>query len=119
MDTYAIEYTDTFGGETNYSLVPTRITNMKNGHTVGIVKVTARDRYAWPGGYPLFVVMADGDAMCCACARKNFGLIGRATRDNSRNGWAASGSAINWEDADLVCCNCNGAIQSAYGENQC
>jgi hypothetical protein len=89
---------------------------MKNATIIRQVKNAARDAYAWPGGYPLFVLMTDGEAICPKCAKNNFGLIGRATRDGTRGGWAAAGVDIHWEGLPLTCAHCGEDIESAYGE---
>lgn len=79
------------------------------------VKRAARDRYAWPGGYPLVVVMSDGAVLCPNCARSEFRLIARATRDNDCSGWAAIGAEVFWEGSDEFCAHCSAAIASAHG----
>jgi hypothetical protein len=76
----------------------------------------AQHKYAWPGGYPMYAVMNDGEAMCHACVMDNAKLIVDATINDDRSGWAVAGFDINWEDDDLMCCNCNARIESAYGE---
>lgn len=81
------------------------------------VKSVIRNPYAWPGGYPRFVVMSDGEALCPACAKSEFRLIARATIDVDRSGWAAEGDSINWEDGELYCAHCNDRIESAYSED--
>ena len=72
--------------------------------------------YAWPGGYPLMVVMSDGETLCFKCARKEYRQISHAIRHHDRSGWRADGIDVNWEDADAMCCHCNEPIQSAYGD---
>jgi hypothetical protein len=42
---------------------------MTNIQTLASVKRALRDVYAWPGGYPLYIVMADGEALSIAAAR--------------------------------------------------
>jgi len=74
------------------------------------------EKYAWPGGYPMFLVMADGESVCMDCAEKNEELILRATNDGYEKDWIVSGVDVNWEDPDLFCANCNERIESAYGE---
>ena len=80
------------------------------------VKRAAREKYAWPGGYPLFIVMTDGEALCVTCARKEYKLIAASTRSGSRDGWEAGGVDINYEDSELFCANCNNQIEAAYDE---
>ncbi|MFO0849263.1 MAG: hypothetical protein U0871_12015 [Gemmataceae bacterium] len=63
--------------------------------------------FAWPGGYPLVYVFADGGACCPDCVNRNVGLIDRANRGeparNSHGGWVIDGVEPNYEDADLSC----------------
>ncbi len=82
------------------------------------VKAAIREPYAWPGGYPVAILMADGDCLCPGCARENFrAIVGSTLRRNlERDGWEAAGSEINWEDADMTCAHCGDLIPSAYGE---
>lgn len=85
------------------------------GEVIVAVKRAIKEVYAWPGAYPLFIVCRDGGALCVKCAKKNIGLIAEATAHSSRDGWAAAGVDINWEDRDLHCDNCCKRIESAYG----
>ena len=80
------------------------------------VKHAIRNGYAWPGGYPLYVIMSDGVALSCAAARENWQAIVRSTIQGARDGWCAEGAAINWEDAGLVCDHTGAPIESAYGD---
>lgn len=88
----------------------------KQGEIIVQVKKAAKEQYAWPGGYPLFIVLSDGAALCTACAKKELGLIATATAQNYRDGWKAEGVDVNWEDADLYCDHCSTRIESAYAE---
>ena len=80
------------------------------------VKRAIRDGYAWPGGYPLYVVMADGEALSCAAAHQHWRAIVWSTLHGAREGWAVAGAAINWEDGALYCCHSGARIASAYAE---
>lgn len=75
-----------------------------------------QEKYAWPGGYPLFAIMSDGEGMCVDCALKEWRYIYSSTKEHSWDGWRLEGVAVNWEDADMVCCHCGKEIESAYGE---
>ena len=90
---------------------------MKNQTQIRAAKELARNPYAWPGGYPKFAVMSDGECMCALCVKENFPLIARATRDDDKwGGWSLVGVDINWEDQDMTCAHCGESIESAYGE---
>lgn len=73
-------------------------------------------KYAWPGGYPLFLVMGDGGCLCAACIDSERGLIHQAALEGHRSGWEPAGVEVNWEDPDLFCDHCNARIESAYAE---
>ncbi len=74
--------------------------------------------YAWPGGYPMYAVMNDGECLCFKCAKANAKLIIADTRANDRHsGWTFAAHDINWEDASLYCAHCNTRIESAYAED--
>lgn len=78
------------------------------------VKRAIRDKYAWPGGYPLYVVMDDGEALSVEAARENWREIVRETLQGLSGGWRALGVDINWEDAELCCAHTGERIESAY-----
>lgn len=80
------------------------------------VKRAIREPYAWPGGYPLYVVMADGESLSVAAAREQWAQIVRSTLQRSRDGWASAGVDVNWEDAEMICAHTGEPIASAYGE---
>lgn len=80
------------------------------------VKDAIRNVYAWPGGYPLYILMHDGEVLCVACGRKEFRQIARSTITHALDGWTADDAGINWEDNELQCSHCNTVIPSAYGK---
>ena len=87
--------------------------------TVAQLKATLRagDK-TWPGFYPLFLIMADGEAMSFESARKEFRQIADAIRSNdTRSGWRVTGCEINYEDSELLCCHSGERIPSAYGDD--
>lgn len=80
------------------------------------IKHAIRDKYAWPGGYPLYLVMCDGESMSIDAARENYKLICRAyITGDYRDSWAAYDADINYEDENLYCAHTNKKIESAYG----
>lgn len=68
--------------------------------------------YAWPGGYPCALLMADGEAICAQSARENYRLI----RRQSGRDWTAIDVFIHWMGEPLHCAHSGAEIQSAYGE---
>lgn len=72
--------------------------------------------YAWPGGYPLFLLLSDGETLCFDCGVKEFRSIARSMRDRSNDGWRVVGCDANYEDAGMHCAHCGERIPSAYSE---
>ena len=83
----------------------------------------AAQKWAWPGGYPVYAITEDGAALCPECLIGNLRLIVLATHDHEANPpgfdpqWAVVSCEVNWEDAHLVCSHCCDWIPSAYGED--
>ena len=78
-------------------------------------KALADGPYAWPGGYPVYFVCEDGDALSFKAAEENAELI----RDDIISGfgsWVLIGTSINWEDGFLFCSHTGEQIQFAYGD---
>lgn len=67
--------------------------------------------YAWPGGYPMALMMLDGEVIDSKAARENYRLIRRETgRD-----WTPIDVFIHWEGEPLICAHSGREIESAYG----
>jgi len=78
-----------------------------------------RNKFAWPGGYPLALLMADCECICPDCAKANWRQVSRATKHaGTDKHWEVSQVFVNWEDDDLYCAHCNKHIESAYGESK-
>lgn len=74
--------------------------------------------YAWPGGYPLYFICADGGALSFAAAAAERQNVLDALRDDDRHsGWAVAAVDVNWEDASLYCAHTSQRIESAYAED--
>lgn len=73
--------------------------------------------YAWPGGYPVFFVAADGEPLRFESAREMeleiINAYDLAYRDDQ---WRMIGLDINWEDPELYCSHSEERIESAYAE---
>jgi len=73
--------------------------------------------YAWPGGYPLFFIMGDGEALSFKAAKSNRRAMLEALRDKDtrpRDQWLPIACEINWEDQSLFCSHTNDKIEAAY-----
>lgn len=70
--------------------------------------------FAWPGGYPILYVTADGEVLCPDCANGANGS--EASEDAVEAGWRLAGADIHYEGPPERCCHCNAEIPSAYGD---
>lgn len=76
--------------------------------------------YAWPGGYPCYFVMADGEALSFKAARENRRLLLEALANRLKgwqdDGWQPVALEVNWEEPDLFCAHTGERIESAHAE---
>jgi len=79
------------------------------------IKQTLRaGKYAWPGGYPLFFITADGAALSFDAVKENWYQVCYSTRHNINDGWMIEGCDVNWEDNSLFCDHTGDPIECAY-----
>jgi hypothetical protein len=78
--------------------------------TVADFKATLRaGPYAWPGGYALYFVTADGAVLSFAAARREFPTIAAAIRDNhTSGGWRIVATGCTADDDDTPVCDHTG-----------
>lgn len=74
--------------------------------------------YVWPGGYPLFFFVSDGEALSFKTVRENVWRVARSVRDQATDGWCVVACDVNWEDVSLTDAHTGEQIESAYGEDQ-
>lgn len=75
--------------------------------------------YAWPGGYPVTYLCADGGTLCPACANGENGSLASESLDPDcpdDNQWRLVGQDIHYEGEPIVCDHCGASVESAYGE---
>lgn len=76
----------------------------------------ARKGAAWPGGYPVHAVMADGEPLCFRCVDREAHRLLAAEPERD---WRIVGVAVHWEGEPLECAHCGSAMASAYGPEDC
>lgn len=75
-------------------------------------------KYAWPGGYPLFFIMADNEPLSFEAAKENKREIIAAIKEGGWDKqWTPVAVEVNWEDENLYCAHTGERIESAYGED--
>ena len=84
--------------------------------TAAKIKATLRaGEYAWPGGYPLFLICEDGEPLSFDSARANLAEILAAMSDRwGDKAWRIAACEINYEDGDLTCSHSGKPIPAAY-----
>jgi hypothetical protein len=86
--------------------------------TTAALRATLRGGpYAWPGGYPLYFITHDGEALSFASVRKNLATILDSIAHNHKDGWRVVACDVNYEDSTLTCADSGERIESAYGED--
>ena len=70
--------------------------------------------FAWPGGYPIFFIMSDGEPLSFNSAKTNAMLIARSICHKARDGWRVVACDVNYEDGSLFCCHSGERIEAAY-----
>lgn len=67
------------------------------------------------GCYPLVYLVADGGALCPACANGDHGSEASESADTDDQ-WKLIGVDVHWEGPAIDCEHCNAEIESAYGD---
>jgi hypothetical protein len=70
--------------------------------------------FAWPGGYPIVYVCADGGVLCHSEECANGPEAKEADPYDPQ--WMIESQNIHWEGPPLCCDHCGTAIESAYGD---
>jgi hypothetical protein len=69
------------------------------------------------GGYPLYFITSDGEAMSREAVLENYRLVSSAIRGRDWSDWGVIALDVNWEDPNLYCCHTGDRIESAYAED--
>lgn len=78
------------------------------------LKHAIRNKYAWPGGYALILLMTDGQPICTACGKTEFGNILDSTKHQLQDGWQFADVFVNYEDLDCYCAHCSDRLLAEY-----
>jgi hypothetical protein len=76
-------------------------------HPMGAARIVRRERYAWPGGYPLALVTHDGGLLCAECVTSEFHQISEAHHTRDSNGWRPYALTILEDPAPAESCDCD------------
>lgn len=74
--------------------------------------------YAWPGGYPLYFLAADGSALSFEAVHGEIRQVMYALRHpGTDRDWQIVAVTVNWEDSDLFCAHTGQLIPCAYSDD--
>ena len=81
---------------------------------MGAARYVRKNRYSWPGGYALALLMDDGQYLCPDCVAENFHTISVDVRMGIKTGWYPVGVVSEaMTDENALCCCCDGEIWEA------
>lgn len=80
------------------------------------LKNAVRQKYAWPGGYPISAIMEDG-ALCMDCVRKEWRQVAWETMHGIRGCWRVRFTDVLWEGGNY-CDNCNACLDAYPAEEE-
>lgn len=63
-----------------------------------------RVKYAFPGGYPIVLVVDDGETLCADCVATNFREIRSAAKDKRNDGWRPCFCTVYEQDEEPEYC---------------
>ena len=74
---------------------------------MGAARIVRRERYGWPGGYPLALVLSDGALLCPDCVAQEFSQVSYSARHKLHDGWRPEGLTV-LEDCESTetCAHC-------------
>ncbi len=72
-----------------------------------MLRLVARERCAWPGGYELCAITNDGALICSECCRENFYGMVDSTKKEIDDGWQVVGFTNESELEKECCSHCN------------
>ncbi len=87
---------------------------MNETMTVAQVKEAIRKPFAWPGGYRILFLMADGETILPETAKANFREVVSDTKAKA-GVWEIVGSYVYWEGEPIQDAHTYEFIESEYG----
>lgn len=88
--------------------------NIDNTAPMGAARYVRRERYAFPGGYPLALMTTDGGLLCPDCVASEFAQVSWEHRNKCDGGFRPAAVVCGAEtDGDMVCDHCGKVMQEA------
>lgn len=81
---------------------------------MGAARYVRRERYAFPGGYPLALMTTDGGLLCPDCVASEFAQVSYEHRHKCDGGFRPAGVVCGADtEEDMVCDHCGKVMQEA------
>ena len=74
-----------------------------------------KEPFAWPGGYPIYIVLTDGVMLCRECLKSEYSQLIWDIDNKCDTGWTPAGRDVLYEGPEY-CGHCNHPLESAYGD---
>ena len=74
-----------------------------------------KEPYAWPGGYPVYLLLRDGALLCRKCFKGEYRSIIWDLDNKCNTGWSPYGIEALYEGPEY-CGHCGEKLESAYGD---
>lgn len=88
-------------------------------HPMGAARYVRRQRYTFPGGYPLALVTTDGGLLCPDCVAQEFHQVSWEHRNSCNGGFRPAGLMCGAEtDGVMRCDHCDKIMQAASEESE-
>lgn len=74
-----------------------------------------KEPFAWPGGYPVYIVLSDGCMLCSKCFKSEYSQLVWDIVNECNTGWRPAGRNVLYEGPEY-CGHCSDKLESAYGD---
>jgi len=95
--------------------------NVDINHPMGAARYVRRERYAFPGGYPLALLTTDGGLLCPDCVTREFAQVSWEHRHGCNGGFRPVRVVCGADtDGEMRCDHCDKVMQegSEFGEGE-
>jgi len=72
----------------------------------GALALAAREQFAWPGGYAIWLCTTDGAAICPLCARNEYPSLYQSTISRAGDGWQVAAFWLDVDGEEVTCDHC-------------
>lgn len=79
-----------------------------------LAKAYSTGPYVWPGGYPQYLMLSDGEFLCWKCFKDEYkNILDALKRKDKSSGWFPEEMTVLYEGIEF-CANCGEKLETAY-----